>query len=211
MASENNNGRAFFEAVEAAIAYGGPAHGVEITELFDVAAEHVCVLLADAVEAFRRGSFGTGVFLAITAMEETAKVEILAFRTMRPADAPRRGRDPMRNHASKHRLAVRPTTFMGRLPRLLGEERCAHLRLEAETGELVSLRERALYVHVDASGIATPATVIPEPRAREVMLLALEVADDVLVGWTNRSYVLGERFEAWLDELVAKESGNDRG
>jgi hypothetical protein len=104
---------------------------------------------------------------------------------------------------------VGPTTFMGRLPRLLGEERCARLKLEAETGELVSLRERALYVHVDADGVTTPATAIQEARVREVILLALEVADDRLVGWTNRSYALGERFEAWLHKLAAEESRND--
>ncbi len=201
MSSGDNDKGGFVEAVEAAIKYGGPMHGVDKIELFNAAAEHVNVLLADAVDAFRRRSFGTSVFLAITAMEETAKAEILGFRTGYPEDGLRRRRDPLRDHASKHRLAVRPTTFMGRLPALLGEDRCHRLRLEAETGELVRLCERALYVNVDTHGVTTPAVAIREGRAREVLLLALEVADDVLVGWTNQSYSLGEHFEAWLNEF----------
>jgi hypothetical protein len=75
----SNDGNAFLEAMEAAIAYGGPAHGVPAVDLFNLAAEHVHRLLNDAVEAFTRGSFGTGVFLAITAMEETAKAGASCF------------------------------------------------------------------------------------------------------------------------------------
>ena len=85
----------------------------------------------------------------------------------------------MRDHASKHKLALRPTTFMGRLPKLLGAEQCARLQSEADAGDfLVSLRERALYIHVDEDGVSTPATAISEVCARELLLLALEVADD---------------------------------
>ncbi len=43
---------------------------------------------------------------------------------------------------------------------------------------------------------------ISESQARELLPLATEVADDVLVGWTNQSYVLGESFERLFSELA---------
>ncbi|WP_159080036.1 AbiV family abortive infection protein [Methyloceanibacter sp. wino2] len=202
MTSERDDQLNFIREIEAAIAFGGPAHGTSATELFDRVAKHVNGLLIDAKEAFGRRSFGTSVFLAISAMEETAKAEVLAFRTLKSADGRGQGRDPMRDHASKHRLAVRRTAFMGRLPDLLGAENCARLQRDANTGQLVRLRERALYAHIDETGVSTPAMAISESQARELLPLATEVADDVLVGWTNQSYVLGESFERLFSELA---------
>ena len=178
----DQDGAAFSAAVKSAIAYGGSLGGMSVVEAFDAAASHVAVLLSDAFEAFQRSSYGTRVFLAITALEEIAKAEIIVFR-MEPPSTPRakRGRDPLLNHFTKHVIAVRPTTFMGRLPKLLGNPVCARLQKEAETGALVQLRERSLYVHVDEHGLSTPETVITASRAQEVLLLALEAADDTLV------------------------------
>ena len=90
---------------------------------------------------------------------------------------------------------------MGRLPSLLGEAACARLQEEAETGVLNRLRERSLYFHVNGNDVTTPATAITADRAQEVLLLALESADDILVGWTNASYALGKRFEGWIADV----------
>jgi len=38
-------------------------------------------------------------------------------------------------------------------------------------------------------------------RAREIVLLALESADDILVGLTNDSYQLGESVEAFIAQV----------
>ena len=91
---------------------------------------------------------------------------------------------------------------MGRLPKILGPEVCARLQREAEIGDFVKLRERALYVHIDEQGVTTPASTITRERAREVLLLSLECADDILVGQTNSSYKAGERFEALIAEIA---------
>lgn len=66
---------------------------------------------------------------------------------------------------------------------------------EARGGALNELREQALSIHVGQSGVATPAAAIGIQCALEVLLLALEVADDVLAGWTNESYALGKQFK----------------
>jgi len=203
MADDGNKPSHFFAAVQAAIDFGGPGYGEDPVLGFNTASQHVLVLLEDAVAAFERGSYGTSVFLAITSLEETAKAELLGFRVQKPVDGQKKRRDPLRSHMKKHALAVRPTTFMGRLPGILGAETCAKLQLEATDGTINRLRETSIYASCSAEGqVSTPSAMIDRTRAREIVLVALESADDILVGWTNDSYNLTKPFEA----LIAKVS-----
>ncbi|QND41814.1 AbiV family abortive infection protein [Rhizobium leguminosarum bv. viciae] len=193
---------AFFEAIDKAIAWGGSIGGADVSVAFNTAADHVAVLLEDASAAFERGSFGTSVFLSISALEETPKAELLGFRARGGDGEKKKGIDPMRSHAMKHLMAIRPTTFKGRLPGILGDAVCERLIEEAMTGKLKDLREVALYVHADENGVRAPLTEISQERARELLLLALESADDVLVGYTNHSFDLGKRFEELIKRLA---------
>jgi AbiV family abortive infection protein len=203
MTDEVEQASDFFAAVQAAIDFGGPGYGEDPVLGFNTASRHVLVLLDDAVAAFERGSYGTSLFLAITALEETAKAELLGFRVRKPEDGQKKRGDPLRSHMKKHALAVRPTTFMGRLPDILGAEACARLQLEATDGTINRLRETSIYAGCSAEGkVSTPSAMIDRTRAREIVLLALESADDILVGWTNESYNLTKPFEA----LIAKAS-----
>jgi AbiV family abortive infection protein len=160
----------------------------------NLSGDHVLTLLQDAYGAFERRSYGTATFLAITALEETAKAELILYR--RAEGEPTR-RDPMRNHANKHGIAVRDTTFMGKLKGVLGTERCEALHKEADEGSFVPLREASIYVDVRDGEIVTPSAVIDFERARELLLLAIEAATDALVGYTSRSE------EIWSPELDA--------
>ena len=189
------------EMVIDAIAQGEGLAGVDGAELINAITQHVAVLLGDALAAFYRNSYGTAVFLSITALEETVKAEVLAYRIQRVPDAKKRGRDPLRNHAQKHAMAIRPTTFMGRLPSILGDKACERLQTEAESGSFVELRERAIYAHIDGAVVSTPRTAISRDRALEMLLLACEAVDDAIVGYTNESMALGEQFSAWIEEL----------
>jgi hypothetical protein len=51
----------------------------------------------------------------------------------------------------------------------------------------------------------TPAMAISRTRAYELMLLAIEAADDALVGYTNHSYGNGESFERLFIRIVSAE------
>jgi len=197
----------FFDAIRHAIEY--PSEPFEFSAAdFNAIAAHVSVLLGDAVSAFERQSFGTAVFLAITALEETAKAEMLIYRRDGDEDAQKPRRDPLLDHKTKHRIAVRPTTFMGRLPELLGADAVARLRALPATGELRTLRERALYARFDGGKVQTPRDAVGHAKAREIVLLALECADDILAGYSEASHALGQRFEAWMDAIAASKVTN---
>ena len=155
---------------------------------FDHVFDHVVSLLEDAVACFMRSSHGTASFLAITAIEEAAKCEVGSYRQSSKGEIHPRHGDPLFNHKQKHRMAVLPTVFMGsRLINAIGAERCAYLQEAAIAGKLIELREAALYAQRPTSALTTPSDAIAPRDAREVLLLAIEVTDDRLVGYTHHS------------------------
>lgn len=194
----------FLELIEKVVDWGGSIGELSASEAFNIAIAHVSTLLQDAYLCFLRESYGTAVFLSITALEETAKAELIIFRARGGDGNQNKGRDPLRDHAKKHILSVRFSTFMGRLPKILGEDACERLRDEAYNGVLNRLRETALYVQADETGVHSPKTAINRERAAEILLLALESADDILVGSTNFSMELGEIFEKLIRGVAEK-------
>lgn len=174
-------------AIEAALQVGG--FTIYDSADFNKAFDHITVLLEDAVLCLEHNSLGTSVFLAITAIEETAKIHVAMFRRSggRPPTA-RRSDDPLYSHRKKHTMAVLPTVFMAeRLVKAIGAERCVYLQKAAVAGKLTELRESALYVHNAGKTLLTPKDVISADTAREMLLLSIEVLDDALVGYTNHS------------------------
>ena len=81
------------------------------------------------------GSHASTVFLAIKALEETAKIHIGMYRNADDA-APRR-KDPLFRHDKKHCIAASPTIAMGsRLKEAVGEKRMHELIKIARNGQL---------------------------------------------------------------------------
>lgn len=189
----------FFAAVDRAVEFAGPRLA---RHSFSKVSHHAMRLLEDAMIAYRARSFGTAVFLAVTSIEEVAKAEMAFFRRGPAKPDVRIRSDPLFNHKAKHVIGVRPTTFMGKLREILGIEACKRLQTEAQSGALMQLREAALYSSLDEVETTIPAEVIWPERAREILLLALEVADDVLVGYNSETFIMGEQLSLWIAELV---------
>jgi AbiV family abortive infection protein len=167
---------------------------------------------------FERQSFGSAAFLAITAMEETAKAHVGSFRRDNPGPRPK-GRDPFRDHTAKHSMAILPTVFMSqRIVDALGRERAKALEREAQETGFTIPREAGLYCARGPNGFESPRTAIRARLAWELSILAIEAADDALVGSTNHSYRVGEEFErfsrnwgGWLANEAARRMLAKRG
>jgi AbiV family abortive infection protein len=171
-------------------------------EEFNAACEHIVQLLTDASTLLAAGSHATAAFLSITAVEETAKVHIGMFRWSSTPVA--RRKDPLYGHAEKHKLGLGPTVAMGgRLQAAIGEERMHELMRQAQAGDLVKVREAALYVANGVSGLVTPSSAVLPETSRELLLLAIEAFDDGLVGYTSQSMELSRA----TDELFQKWAG----
>jgi len=168
--------------------------GQRVTETSDElnqACEHIVRLLNDASLLLEAGSHASAAFLSITALEETAKIHIGMYRNADDA-APRR-KDPLYQHDKKHYIAAAPTVAMGsRLQEAIGEKRMNALIVIARAGQLKSIRENALYVGKDNGQLQLPSEAVTSEFAKELILFAVEAFDDAFVGYTARSYELGE-------------------
>jgi AbiV family abortive infection protein len=172
-------------------------------EEFDLACDHIVQLLDDSSSMIERESYGTAVFLAVTALEETAKVHLGSYRRS-TADV-KRSDDPLFNHKKKHLLALGPTVPMGsRLQAVIGEARMDELIELARSGGFIALREASLYIQQVGDTLHTPGVATSRQLSREILLLSVEAFHDALVGYTNHTYHLAERtnaiFCSWLGE-----------
>jgi AbiV family abortive infection protein len=191
------------KTVQEALAFGGALY--ERPEDFDIAIDHIITLLVDATVLFECKSFGSATFLAITAMEETAKAHVGIFR--RDKLGPRlKGRDPFRDHTAKHSMAILPTVFMSqRILDALGPDRAKALEREAQETGFTMPREAGLYCARGPNGFKSPRTAVTAHLAWELLLLAIEAADDALVGYTNHMYRVGEELEALFTRVSAQQ------
>lgn len=187
-------------AVDAAIAHGGALYGEDAVNNFNAAFDHVIALLDDAATLIMRKSFNTSAFLSITAIEEAAKAHVAIYRRDH-VDGPAKGRDPLRVHREKHRMAIQQTVFMSeRLTNALGLTACTRLQTESETDGFISTREASLYCARTNGKFVTPRIATSPERAKELLLLAIEALDDGLVGYTDHSMSAN----AYLDALFEK-------
>jgi AbiV family abortive infection protein len=190
-------------AVEAAIEHGGALYGEDAVKDFDAAFDHVVALLDDAAALFMRKSFNTSAFLSITAIEETAKAHIAIFRRERVGGRAK-GRDPLRDHKEKHRMAIQQTVFMGeRLTKTLGSAVCVRLQAEAESDGFISTREASLYCAHSNGNLVTPGMAISHERSWELLLLAIEALDDGLVGYTNHSMSVSTHLDTLFEKVAS--------
>jgi AbiV family abortive infection protein len=168
------------------------------SEEFSAACEHIVQLLSDSSVLLANGSHSTATFIAITALEETAKVHMGIFRNS--SDPLPRRKDPLYRHHKKHLLALGPTVEMGsRLQKAVGESRMRELVALAHTGNFVDLRESSLYIEQSENGLKVPRNAVSFSTARELLLLAVEAFEDALVGMSGKTYVLSERTDEIFD------------
>ena len=170
----------------------------------DDACDHIVGLLTDASTLLEGGSHATATFLAITALEEIAKVHIGMYR--RGKESLTRRKDPLFQHGKKLHLAAAPTVTMGgRLPDAIGEDRVRALMNMAATGELSRLRQEAIYVEANASVLTIPIDSVGPELARELLLFGIEAFDDAFVGYTGHTAELESitdgLFDRWKDGL----------
>jgi len=191
----------WWSAVSASLDMGQPMFNTP--QEFDQAVDHIVRLLSDAVLLLENGSHASGAFMAITAIEETAKAHIAPFR--KSAEPVARRKDPLFSHTEKHNLAMAPTVAMGkRLRDAMGEPRMRELMELGRAGEFARIREAAIYVERANDLLLLPCRVVSPELSRDLILLAIEVFDDALAGLTNHSYAVSAR----TDELFRRVAGD---
>ncbi len=178
------------EALDKALGVG-PKMVKDSAELNQVC-DHILQLLRAATSLFHNGFYSTAVFIAITALEETAKAHVGTFRKP-PSTQTKTRNDPLYRHTDKHLLAASPTICMGsRISEAIGKARVAEIMEMASSGQLKALRESSLYFERTGETLVVPTDVLSMDLARELLLFSLEAFDDALVGYTDHSVTVGE-------------------
>jgi AbiV family abortive infection protein len=191
----------WLDLLDAALA-AGPKLILSAVE-FDAACDHVLQLLEDAHLLWSTRSYPSAAFLAITALEETAKVHVGMYRT--GSEPAKRGADPLYGHSQKHALAVGPTVAMGsRLPAAIGQERASAVLARAASKELRLVREACLYLERSKDDLQIPGERISREDAKDLLLLAIEAFDDALVGYTAHSMEIGSRADVLFSATAAE-------
>jgi len=181
------------------------SHGclIESAEEFNSACSHIVLLLEEAEGAFQRGGYSTATFLAITAIEETAKAHLDAF-TGGGLDPESRKKNIFYNHGKKHQMAAMPTVSMGhRLQAAIGDETLVRILEMSHSKELLNLRESSLYFERKNSALHSPRTTINKITSRSILLYAIEVFDDALVGFTDYSMKISDRTDEVFSRVAA--------
>lgn len=155
---------------------------LKLTQLKVAAWHNALRLIDDAINAYKSQSYPTACFLAITAMEECAKVGIVAFMLRNKDSYEREGQELdevvdkyLRNHAVK----VKHPAFMAIYSRgaeTLGSEKFKEWLDRAGSGYLKDLRNRSLYSGEWKKRIMEPTEQIKEEDASREICMALELA-----------------------------------
>lgn len=173
---------------------------------FNNAIDHIIGLLTDSFTLITNNSYGSAAFLAITALEETAKTNFSLF--MKHDLNIKNSRDPLMTHYKKHFLSVSPVFKIGtRLSETLGNEKIDEIisQIDQKNG-LMNLRNNAIYWHTDVGGNHFPKNYFDKHFAQELLLFSIESFDDSLVGHNSYSIEASYSTDAIFKEVAKKYS-----
>jgi AbiV family abortive infection protein len=174
---------------------------IQSADDLDMAINHIVQLLIDAAGLFMQGSYATSAFLSITACEEVAKAHIGSFTDGQHPE--KTGRNMFRDHKTKHALAALQTVPMGkRLQKALSNKELTRIMNMVQNAGFVQIRENALYFQRENGELVTPLQKIDKTLSRSLVLFAIEVFDDALVGLTNHSMTIDKCTDALFEQVA---------
>jgi hypothetical protein len=101
-------------------------------------------------------------------------------------------------------MAAMPTVSMGkRLQAAIGAEDLVRILEMSKNKELLGLRESSLYFERRNGGLHSPRTAIDKNLSRSILLYAVEVFDDALVGFTDYSMKISDRADSVFSRVAS--------
>lgn len=161
---------------------------------FNKTVNHIVSLLEDAFLLYKNKSYATSFFISVIAIEVVGKVFAGIFVGKSEEKVPK---DPLRDHRTKQLISCMPTLFMGeRLTKCVDSKRLENLLTEMNSGDLKNKKESALYWDRKNGELIVPEDNISKNDAKCILLIAIEIFDDDLVGFTNESISLSKKTDS---------------
>ncbi len=166
----------------------------------DKAIDHIVQLIQDSCTLYFSDSYSSSAFLSISACEEVAKAHIGSLTDGKHPE--KKGRNVFRDHKTKHAMAALPTVPISqRLEDALRKDELQRVMNMAQNAGFVQTRENALYFQREKGSLVIPSEKIDKNLARSLVLFAIEVFDDALVGMTNHSYEMDDITDALFEQI----------
>ena len=166
---------------------------------FNKTVNHIIGLLEDAFLLYKNKSYATSFFISVIAIEEVGKVFAGIFIGKSDEKVPK---DPLRDHRTKQLISCMPSLFMGkRLTNCVDSKGLEKLLKEINSGELKNKKETALYWDRKDGALFVPEDNISQNDAKCILLIAIEIFDDDLVGFTNESISLSKKTDSIFKKL----------
>jgi AbiV family abortive infection protein len=155
-----------------------------------------------SMERFRAADYALAAFFAITLIEEVGKVAILEGASL----GGEIDRKSFYNHAEKYIYAVGATLQVNsRVTRIYGKEEGRFAAWFRE-GELLRIRNRALYMELQGSYVVVPENAIQKSDALLLVCIAGEVYAEIQGRFTGTGPKEWERILADVDAFRAEQA-----
>lgn len=202
--------KGFHLAHEASLVVSDEYTGLHSREEYNAAVSHVSDLIRASHILFISGSFAPSLFLTITVFEEIAKIKSGHMRSWGEGrEKVRRGKDPLFNHATKHKIAVDPIYLIGdRIANSIGHERAKEIFEKYESGYYSAPREESLYFSRNKDGLHIPSRNIESRLAAEHLLIAVEIFCDEFWGMTAEASEICDMTDSIYSEVEAALKGS---
>lgn len=201
--------KGFHLAHEASLIISDEYTGLHDCDEYNAAISHVSDLILASHILFANGRFAPSLFLTITTFEEIAKIKSGHMRSWGEArERVQRGKDPLFNHGTKHKIAVDPIYLIGdRIANSIGHERAKEIFEKYESGKYSILREESLYFSRNKDGLHIPAKKIEPRLAAEHLLIAIEIFCDEFWGMTAEASEICDMTDSIYSEVEKKIKG----
>lgn len=180
--------------------------GLHGREEFNAAVAHVFELIQASYALFKQGFHAPSVFLSITVFEEMAKIKAGHMRSwFQSKERVKRGKDPLFNHAKKHKISVDPLYLIGdRIANSIGHERAQEFFNGYESGDYSAFREQSLYFSRGANGLHISSRYFDKRLSAEHLLISIEICADEFWGMTGEASILFDRTNALYEDVESE-------
>jgi AbiV family abortive infection protein len=199
--------KGYFISYEASSVKSDQYVGLVDRDEYNMAIMHVYDLIKAANILFANRSYAPATFISITVYEEIAKIYSGHTRSSGLGSTHvRRSKDPLFNHAKKHKIIIDPLFLQGsrRLKETIGEERLRDIISGYETGSLSALREESLYFSRCKDKLKVPSQVISMRLAAEHILIAIELFWEMFWGTTAEASIAADETDELFNDIKLK-------
>lgn len=173
---------------------------INSSEELNQCVEHIFNLIRDAYVLYINNSVASSAFFSIAAIEEVGKVHMGMYVSHTDEFVKK---DKLRDHKTKQIIGANYTISMSeRIPQAIGKDELQKIYSIIYSGELKNKREASIYCDRKGEKIVIPNEAINKNFSRNLLLFAIEVFDDNLIGYTEYTFDIANQADTIFERVA---------